>query len=298
MKSIFTLIVCTIFVQNVQSQTTLECDVYGNGTTWNELSATQYRIDGNMKEYNGCTLTPAFMVAVINPSDSCEPWGTYYTDASGTYNPTNDFGNYNNNGTCRQRVELHFVFQQNSAAQLDSLEQMLLNKIPNGYHVLIYSWINLDSASVSTNNPSLSSTFQSLGWSNFDLTHDGLPFILYTEMGNVSSATELYATIPNEVLNFSVDFICDLEVATVEEEPINALETIVYPNPTTGVVNIDLKNATDAQLNVYALNGQLIYSEANVNGSVYNFELVGDPGLYVLEVIEGNTVSRHKIMKE
>ncbi|MEX1000475.1 MAG: C25 family cysteine peptidase [Crocinitomicaceae bacterium] len=156
---------------------TIECDVYGAATSFLETAFTLYRINGEIAEYNFCNIDPKLIVAVVDPT-TLEPWGT----RNGTDNPDHDFGNSNDNGGCRPRVENHFVFEQNDPVQMDAFDNMIANEIPNGYYILIYTARYADYSEWDADN---FATFASLG---SDSIHSGQtndrPFILFTKKGN------------------------------------------------------------------------------------------------------------------
>jgi hypothetical protein len=58
----------------------------------------------------------------------------------------------------------------------------------------------------------------------------------------------------------------------------------ILPNPTQGLVNIQLGNLKDVSVNVYSVSGQLIYEKENINASSHQFELNEAPGIYLVEV--------------
>lgn len=66
----------------------------------------------------------------------------------------------------------------------------------------------------------------------------------------------------------------------------NSIKTqkTVYPNPTTHIVNINLRPFDNASIKVFSSSGQLIKSETNIKSDVYQFEITGAPGLYIVEI--------------
>lgn len=160
----------------------IDADVFGNATSWLETAFTLYHIDGEIAEYNFCTLTPQLLVAVIDPV-TLEPWGTYWDNGLGTiFNPDNNFGNHNNDGGCRNRVEYHFSFWQNIPTEMDAFDNMIANEIPDGHYVLIYTARFADLSEWDQDN---FNTFQSLGVDSLSIAQNGdVPFILFTQKGN------------------------------------------------------------------------------------------------------------------
>ncbi|UKN01536.1 C25 family cysteine peptidase [Paracrocinitomix mangrovi] len=159
----------------------IDCDVYGQATSWLETAFTLYHIDGEIAEYNFCTITPQLLVSVIDPT-TLEPWGTLWNNGTTTYNPGHNFGNHNNDGGCRDRVEYHFSYWQTSPAEMDAFDNLINNVVPDGYYILIYTARYADFSEWDSQN---FATFNSLGVDSTELVNNGdSPFILFTKKGN------------------------------------------------------------------------------------------------------------------
>ncbi|MEZ4937446.1 MAG: C25 family cysteine peptidase [Crocinitomicaceae bacterium] len=180
----------------------INCQVYGNSTDFNELLATDWKIDGEVQEYGLCGLTPSLIVAVVDPI-TLEAWGT----ANGGQNPTHSFGNVNDGASCRNRVEKYFIFRQNSSAQLAAFENMVLNEIPDSFYVLIYTTTYADFAQWDALYPSTYNVFQSLGSTNIATGNPNVPFIFFTKKGdNSKTHEEIGVSIDSDlILNDTLD---------------------------------------------------------------------------------------------
>lgn len=165
----------------------INCQVFGNSTDFNELLATDWKIDGEVQEYGLCGLTPSLVVAVVDPI-TLEAWGT----ANGGQNPQNSFGNANDGPNCRNRVEKYFIFRQNDAGQLAAFENMILNEIPDSFYVLIYTTTYADFAQWDALYPNTFNVFQSLGSTNIASGNPNVPFIFFTKKGDNSTTHEEY----------------------------------------------------------------------------------------------------------
>jgi hypothetical protein len=66
----------------------------------------------------------------------------------------------------------------------------------------------------------------------------------------------------------------------------------IYPNPTTGVIYIELVNAFDAA--VYNYHGQVVMREYDNNGQIDLSEL--NTGVYFVEIREGNNIKIEKVV--
>jgi hypothetical protein len=180
----------------------MQCEVFGNGTGLG--SSAEWFIDFNSMDYNGCTGTPAFHVAVVDPV-TLEPWGTRYNGE----NPDHFFGNYNDNGPedCRQRVEYYFIFRQNNVAQMEGFQNMVENEIPDGHIVLIYSWRYGDPAQWAINFPEAQDFFESIGADSLSVMSDTIatlpekrPFIYAGIIGDPDSGLEILGDTINSYI--------------------------------------------------------------------------------------------------
>jgi len=96
----------------------------------------------------------------------------------------------------------------------------------------------------------------------------------------------------SEVREFTVSATASVE-ANVEE----ALKAVMYPNPTTGKVHIELQGADEAAVRVVSLNGVEVASEVVLGNGV--LDLSQQPsGVYLIEVISDSQVLQKRIIKQ
>ena len=81
-------------------------------------------------------------------------------------------------------------------------------------------------------------------------------------------------------------------------ENLSFNDVYIIPNPTQGLVNIELGSLTDVDVKVYNVNGQLIYYAANINTSTHQFELNEVPGIYIVEVSSQEEKQHYKLIKK
>ena len=218
----FKNIVCKNFIQHIGLS--------------NEWSGTYWAINGQQSDYGG-HLDPAIMVGVIDPN-SLDYWKTPFIDNSTSpptiLNPNHCFGQYNGDpGVCsgasligRNREHGYFIFRNDNSIQLDSLANLLTNKIPNGYYILVYSYIpNSYNGSLLYNNPlyanwsnDLFSAFQTLGATGFTSSSqadDG--FIFFCKKGDPNSAIEVRTDtiapgfVPSQFIELNTNITSSLE---------------------------------------------------------------------------------------
>ncbi|HVA98595.1 MAG TPA: C25 family cysteine peptidase, partial [Bacteroidia bacterium] len=183
---------------------TLECDDYGQIPPYynnTQLYGIEYKLDLDLQDYGGDGVTPGIMIVVIDPI-TLVPWGTHYIDNTTSpptnYNPNHSFGNINNLGSSRPRVEYFFEFQQSDVNQMKAMATMLNDSIPNGYYILAYSWIQGKCQSFA--DPSAYTALQNIGMANVHSIGDSLPFIFFTKKGSPSSSIELVGDSANAAL--------------------------------------------------------------------------------------------------
>lgn len=71
---------------------------------------------------------------------------------------------------------------------------------------------------------------------------------------------------------------------------------VIYPNPTTGEINIDLADADEAEVNIINVMGQIVYSSTIESGAKINAGLV--KGTYIVTVKTANSVAQQKLVVE
>lgn len=179
---------------------TLRANVQGNVPG----PATGWSIELFPVDYGGCG-PAAWHVAVVDPA-TMEPWNTYWVNAQTgqVYNPDKQFGNFNNNGACRNRPEGYFAFHTNSPTQLAGLQNMLTSGIPDGHHVLIYTWRHLDKSGTLANGPGVASALAAAGMPSFAALQDSVPYICYFRKGDPSTFRDTIGTALTDEIPFSV----------------------------------------------------------------------------------------------
>lgn len=183
-----------------ENERNLRASVSGNiggpGINWS--------IDLTPQDYGGCDAA-GWNVAVVDPV-TFEAWATRWTNPQGeVINPNNNFGNGNDNGACRNRPEKYFAFSASSASQLSGLQGMLTSGIPDGYHILIYSWRHLDKYGTNLNGGAgVFQTLENLGAPEFDLLPDSVPYICYVRKGYPETFRDTVGVSLTDSVNLSV----------------------------------------------------------------------------------------------
>lgn len=115
----------------------------------------------------------------------------------------------------------------------------------------------------------------------------------------VENKSEIYfdfnpAIVTNTVFNTLVNAIplCSSDPYGKE------LSVVVYPNPSNGIINIDLGAIKEISIRLYNISGQLIYNKESVIGAVYQFQIDEPAGIYILEISSESDKKYIKIVKE
>lgn len=161
-----------------------------------EMLSTGWYLDGgDPLDYSSIyNSVPAVFVCVLDPI-TLIPWASRFLNL----NPDHAFGNGNDNPDgidpticpdCRTRYENFFSFVQSDPAQLNALENMLENEIPDGYYVGVYTTVATEYSNWDLYQPTLYNTFQNLGATVVNNTQPEKPFALFFQKGVPSSMVE------------------------------------------------------------------------------------------------------------
>ena len=170
------------------------------------------------QDYNICTTTPKFHVAVIDKS-TLEAWGTRYVNPNGSVlNPDNDFGNNNDNGGCEDRVMKYFTFNQNNTNTLNSFQNFVENEIPNGNYILIYTPMTTRYDLWNSLNPDLFDTFANMGSDSIVPGRPNRPFIFLTRKGDPNFVVEIFSQNNEDI--YLDTLITGAEMVGFETSPV------------------------------------------------------------------------------
>ena len=75
-------------------------------------------------------------------------------------------------------------------------------------------------------------------------------------------------------------------------------EITIFPNPTTGLVQLDLGNLQDVSVKVVDLTGKQVYRKDHLNKKMHQFELQAKAGIYILEISSLGAKQQYKIVKQ
>ncbi|MCJ8291129.1 MAG: T9SS type A sorting domain-containing protein [Crocinitomicaceae bacterium] len=85
--------------------------------------------------------------------------------------------------------------------------------------------------------------------------------------------------------------------STASIDVLSSEDVSAYPNPTEGKVSLDLGGLNDVSIRVYSMDGQLVYSEANITTEEHTFNLEGEAGIYHVIITTENVRKHLKLIR-
>lgn len=134
---------------------------------------------------------------------------------------------------------------------------------------------------------------------NLSLPVDCYTFKLYDEFGDGggpvsikdSNNVVVYSTTGGYGSGSSTNFSTD---GTMGVSDLSASNIQIYPNPSTGIFNINLNDKSSVE--VFDVTGKLVYKQSNVQGSA-TIDLTGKgKGVFVVKVTDGKNVTTKKVI--
>ncbi len=280
-----------IMHSNAQGNQTLLCNTIGspNASNFNQVG---YYIDGTPVEYNGCTVAPSMMVAIID-SCSCVKMDNCNRDfgqINRFFSPdcTMQDATYN----CNMRPTFLFQFDLNDPNAVNGMIDLLDSATTCDY-ILAYTWFTYP---YSTLNPAFKNAFISLGANAINSLPDNAPYIFFGKKGDPSSVQELIGNTQQDTLTLNTSFNC----ATSGINEATAFDRIsIYPNPARSgfwINNILPNENITVQLTDPL--GKIIYTKI-VSGEKEQFINVElSQGVYFVSLIDGTRKAVKKVVIE
>jgi len=134
----------------------------------------------------------------------------------------------------------------------------------------------------------------------FGLTSDmiGATFLTGSFRGavdfNPGTETEILSSVGVQDL-YVLKLVDELVLADEEliENPI-----MIYPNPTTGLVNVDVEESvSNLEIEVFDINGQFQHSHKLSNTASIFIDIEGTPGMYLLNIKSDNSTKTVRVIK-
>jgi len=196
--------------------------------------------------------------------------------------------------------ETTFTINYNTAPILTNSipDQTILIGTPFSYQIPenLFDDIDIAVGDELTLSITLSDNSQLPEWLIF--TTDNLIFTANPTVANVGTIS--VKVTAKDRSNESISEIFDITVS----EPININSVLdsqikIYPNPTSGILNIDLSNYKNAGLQITNILGQTLFAEKNISNNVKTIDLSNySNGIYIINIETNNKVYTSKFILE
>ncbi|MDY0142010.1 MAG: PKD domain-containing protein, partial [Bacteroidales bacterium] len=264
----------TINYSDAATDVITACDTYtwidGNTYTENNNSASH-----TLTNVHGCDsvvsldLTINYSDAATDVITACD---TYTWIDGNTYTESNNIATYTllNSYACDSIITLNLTINQTPDTSITQ-DEITLTALANGFGVT-YQWLDCN------NNlePLVGETAQS-----FTATIDG-SYALEVSENDCIGTTSCY--------QITVEGIFQNTYGT---------EILVYPNPTSGRLTVDLGNVyPETSVNIYDVNGKLVDKIFFGNQSILEFYINDISGTYLITLQSGNQKALMKVVKQ
>lgn len=131
-------------------------------------------------------------------------------------------------------------------------------------------------------------------WVSLDLCAQQRIKYIYDSAGN-------RLTRQKEIVVQTRGALSDEEEPSVYEEELSETKVTIYPNPTRGMLKIDISGVEkfeNARISLYDLTGKLLQQWAGISQSNEIDLSERTPGMYIMQVAYNGKISSWKIIKE
>ncbi|MFT7611367.1 MAG: hypothetical protein ACI9J3_000310 [Parvicellaceae bacterium] len=253
-----------------------------------------YFIGSDRQDYNTYSGSsyPNIHICVIDPI-TLRPWGSPKVDSNNdTLFWENHFGQFNINFSSRDRADYFFEFRQTDPAQMAAVETMI-DTIPDGHYILIYTVWRTDYASWDATAPSLYSKLVTLGSDSMAVPRVDESFIFFCRKGDPTSASEVYSQpyslgIRETItLSDSLDFAQSGFMASTKIGPALKWNKLFWEQHP-----YELPNTDSTRIKLYGekysgVQDLILDSTFSLNDSALNLDLILDASIYPFAVLEG-----------
>lgn len=131
-------------------------------------------------------------------------------------------------------------------------------------------------------------------WVSLDLCAQQRIKYIYDSAGN-------RLTRQKEIVVQTRGALSDEEEPSVYEEELSETKVTIYPNPTRGMLKVDISGVEkfeNARISLYDLTGKLLQQWAGISQSNEIDLSERTPGMYIMQVAYNGKISSWKIIKE
>jgi len=183
------------------------------------------------------------------------------------------------------------------SANNDSATYTLTNEAGCDSVVTLNLTFNTVDASVTTTDPTITAnaTGAMYQWLDCDNGHS----VIVGETAKSFTATVNGRYAVEVIENGCTDTSVCVTITKVGIKEASLFKGVsIFPNPSDGIVNIDLGNLKEVSIHVFNVSGQLIYQEENITSSTHQFELNTAAGVYTIELSAQGEKRVYKVVKE
>lgn len=244
---------------NLLAQNTLTVKCFTDNRPYNSIE-----LNGQVVEYGICDT--GFYVGVFD-YETCTIWTTNFNNN----NPAHDFGNYNNNNSnCRLRSEGFFLFRYDQASELNGMLNML-QQIPDGNPVVIYTPMLYDPAMVASTSPALMAELETR-WGAAIISDPEIK-ILFGNQGNAASFVSTTREPGSDSVVFSTPVCSSLGM---DQGVLNDINVVQLSQGEWQIVGLE----TIQHVELYSVSGQKLLPK--VNGNILSLSQKLSAGMYLL----------------
>jgi PKD repeat protein len=149
---------------------------------------------------------------------------------------------------------------------------------------------------------SFTNTSNPIGSSQWDLGDQSFSFMVNVLHTYANSGNYLVCLLNTDSYGCQGSVCKDIDATQITgvEDHVQEKAALAFPNPTNGLVNIDLTGLKDVSFKVFDVTGKMVFFDDNidVSDSSYMFELEEKKGLYIIEMYSEGSIKRIKLIKE
>lgn len=190
----------------------------------------RFAID-EITDYSSCGSGGAMLLVVID-TFNLEPWTSDY---NGTFLNVN-----NPKCSSRSRTDYYFVFSDDNTG-ISGLVDVVDNFVPDGYHILIYSFNSVAYYLWSETNIR---AFESWGAANVRFQTESTPYIFYTVKGDVGESIEVLGTSTTDIIDLNVDLETNFVYGNIES-------VLIGPSQNWEIIEWEAQQIEDNPLEEY-----------------------------------------------
>jgi len=254
-------------------------DIITACTSYNWIDGLTYTTSTTAPTYtysggaaNGCDSVVTLDLTILNAVNSIDivstctsySWIDGVTYTASTTIPTHTYSGGAANG-CDSVVTLNLTINNVNTSVSLNAETLTANETGASYQ-----WLDCNNGSSSING----ATSQS-----YTATTNGNYAVVITK--NSCSDTSICTTI-----------------STVGIDEANLFEGVrIFPNPTSGILNVKFTTLLDARLSMYSISGRIVFTEQSITSDSFTYELKEASGVYFLKVETEGASKIYKVVK-